>query len=220
MKAKKDKIILDLCGGTGSWSEPYRKAGYKVINITFPKYDVTRRSETEHEGCLYFQPGLQSPGGTKTLRVKMADVYGILAAPPCTKFSKADTRKTRAEKDFTEGIETMRACLEIIWAVQRQGAPLAWWALENPQGYLSRFIGRSVFRFQHWQFGEKRESMARKRTELWGYFNSPIRTVRKRTFKTIYSKRGEKNEGWSKVPVIERAKTCAGFAAAFYKANK
>lgn len=22
------KIILDLCGGTGSWSKPYKEAGY------------------------------------------------------------------------------------------------------------------------------------------------------------------------------------------------
>ena len=30
----KEKIILDLCGGTGSWSKPYKDAGYdvKVIN--------------------------------------------------------------------------------------------------------------------------------------------------------------------------------------------
>ena len=25
-----DKIILDLCGGTGSWSKPYRDNGYDV----------------------------------------------------------------------------------------------------------------------------------------------------------------------------------------------
>ncbi len=24
------KIILDLCGGTGAWSKPYREAGYDV----------------------------------------------------------------------------------------------------------------------------------------------------------------------------------------------
>ena len=30
------KIILDLCGGTGAWSEPYKEAGYdvKVITLT------------------------------------------------------------------------------------------------------------------------------------------------------------------------------------------
>jgi hypothetical protein len=35
-----DKIILDLCGGTGSWSKPYRDAGYDVRLITLPEYDV------------------------------------------------------------------------------------------------------------------------------------------------------------------------------------
>lgn len=30
------KIILDLCGGTGSWSKPYRDAGYDVRVITLP----------------------------------------------------------------------------------------------------------------------------------------------------------------------------------------
>ncbi|MFH1231142.1 MAG: hypothetical protein V1709_06555, partial [Planctomycetota bacterium] len=35
-----NKIILDLCGGTGSWSRPYLEAGYNVYNITLPEYDV------------------------------------------------------------------------------------------------------------------------------------------------------------------------------------
>lgn len=34
------KIILDLCGGTGSWSKPYKDAGYDVRNITLPEYVV------------------------------------------------------------------------------------------------------------------------------------------------------------------------------------
>lgn len=35
-----NKIILDLCGGTGSWSKPYKEAGYDVRNITLPEFDV------------------------------------------------------------------------------------------------------------------------------------------------------------------------------------
>jgi len=27
-----DRIILDLCGGTGAWSLPYKEAGYDVRN--------------------------------------------------------------------------------------------------------------------------------------------------------------------------------------------
>ena len=36
----KPKIILDLCGGTGSWSKPYKEAGYDVRVINIPEYDV------------------------------------------------------------------------------------------------------------------------------------------------------------------------------------
>lgn len=193
-----DKIILDLCGGTGSWSKPYRDAGYDVRLITLPEYDVT----------TYEPP---------------ANVYGILAAPPCTKFSKADTSKTRSEKDFTEGMITLEACLNIIWKVQVKGAPLMFWALENPQGYLSRFIGRSVFRFQHWEFGEKNLALATKRTEIWGYFNSPTKIVKERNVPKVLKHSLDKektNKEWSRTSVEDRAKTCQGFAEAFYKINK
>ena len=57
----KPKIILDLCGGTGSWSRFYKKAGYDVRNITLPDYDV-----------LEYEPP--------------ENVYGILAAPPVRSF--------------------------------------------------------------------------------------------------------------------------------------
>ena len=40
MMDNSDKIILDLCGGTGAWSRPYREAGYDVRVITLPEYDV------------------------------------------------------------------------------------------------------------------------------------------------------------------------------------
>lgn len=57
MKQNQHKIILDLCGGTGSWSKPYKDAGYDVRVITLPDNDV-----------LAYRPP--------------KDVYGILAAPP------------------------------------------------------------------------------------------------------------------------------------------
>jgi hypothetical protein len=34
----KDKIILDLCGGTGAWSKLYKDAGYDVRLITLPLF--------------------------------------------------------------------------------------------------------------------------------------------------------------------------------------
>ena len=40
MKNNSKKIILDLCGGTGAWSDPYRENGYTVMNVTLPSFDV------------------------------------------------------------------------------------------------------------------------------------------------------------------------------------
>lgn len=36
------KLILDLCGGTGAWSKPYKDAGYDVKVITLPAWNVTK----------------------------------------------------------------------------------------------------------------------------------------------------------------------------------
>lgn len=36
------KIILDLCGGSGAWSRPYKQAGYQVYVLTLPEYDVKK----------------------------------------------------------------------------------------------------------------------------------------------------------------------------------
>lgn len=82
------KIILDLCGGTGSWSKPYRDAGYDVRLITLPDYDV----------LTYCPPD---------------NVYGILAAPPCNQFSIA--RGHKSERDIPGGLSVVEACLKIIW---------------------------------------------------------------------------------------------------------
>jgi len=36
----KSKIILDLCGGTGSWAKPFKENGYDVRTLTLPDFDV------------------------------------------------------------------------------------------------------------------------------------------------------------------------------------
>ena len=81
----KDKIILDLCGGTGSWSRPYKEAGYDVRLITLPEHDV-----------LTYEP----PDG----------VYGILAAPPCTEFSVLNCKAEARERKPEIGMVAVTAC--------------------------------------------------------------------------------------------------------------
>lgn len=203
----KEKIILDLCGGTGAWSKPYKDAGYDVRVITLPEYDVRTYEPPEN-------------------------VYGILSAPPCTKFSKAAWNIKKTERDFKEGMEVVRACLDIIWKIQENGAPLKFWALENPMGYLYNFLGKPAFFFQPWQFGETGFT-ATKRTAIWGYFNEPKKTVdqrrtpyisphttRRSSLPALFPAETKKeNKEWYRSSAKDRAVTPAGFAQAFFKAN-
>lgn len=120
------RIILDLCGGTGSWSAPYRAAGYDVRLVTLPGDDVRE-----------YNP----PQG----------VHGILAAPPCTEFSLSGARWW-ASKDpglFHEARGIVVACLRIIEQCKPQ-----WWALENPVGRLVHFIGPPALRFDPCDYGD------------------------------------------------------------------
>ena len=200
------KIILDLCGGTGTWSRPYKEAGYDVRLITLPDNDVRE-----------YQPP--------------ANVYGILAAPPCTMFSIARTR-AKTPRDLREGMEIAEACLRIIWNCQLDykqeygyKTSLKFWALENPCGFLRYFLGHPAFEFQPYEFGDEYS----KKTQIWGWFNRPqvlpLFAVKKKVdlfhnglladikkYKSINMTSSTRQE--------LRAITPPGFANAFYEANK
>ena len=195
------KIILDLCGGTGAWSLPYREAGYDVRVITLPDHDV--RTYEPPEG-----------------------VYGILAAPPCTQFSFARQRY-KTPPDFKGALEAVDACMRIIRACQLSGH-LKFWALENPVGHLRKFLGRPQYTFRQWQFGgyhvkptdiwgwfDTPKPTHRKRPDISGdelmkrWSNPKIPKEIAKQFPTTKERRA-----------AVRAITPEGFARAFYKANK
>ena len=117
------KIILDLCGGSGSWSRPYVEGGYDVRNITLPDYDV-----------LTYDPPQK--------------VHGILAAPPCTEFSVLNCKAEARARNPAEGLKVVMACLRIIEKCNPE-----WWAMENPVGHLREYMGPSIMIFQPWEYG-------------------------------------------------------------------
>lgn len=196
----RERVILDLCGGTGSWSKPYRDAGYDVRLVTLPEQDVR----------TYVPP---------------ASVHGILAAPPCTMFSFARQRAKRP-RDFAEGMETVEACLRIIWRCRGGNGSscggLQWWALENPVGYLRQFLGAPALTFRPCDYGDPWT----KRT-LWGYFTPPRQTpvpllvvkpkgrVAGGTRDWSFAKTGTDTLTRQEV----RSVTPPGFASAFFNAN-
>lgn len=100
------RIVLDLCGGTGAWSQPYREAGYDVRVVTWP--DDVR---------TFVPPGR---------------VHGILGAPPCAQFSIARNGHPEIERDFVEGMACVNAILRIVlqtkpqwWCVENPSGHLA-----------------------------------------------------------------------------------------------
>ena len=177
------KIILDLCGGTGSWSKPYEDNGYEVINVTLPEYDVRT-----------FQPP--------------DNVYGILAAPPCTEFAGSGARwwKEKGNKLLIESLAVVDACMRIILISKPK-----FWVLENPVGRLKNYIGKPRFYFNPCDFGD----CYTKKTCLWGDFNIP-------EFNKVEPTEGSKLH---KLPPSNNRKTLRaitpqGFAKAFFEANK
>jgi len=195
MLFNRDKIILDLCGGTGLWSKPYKEAGYDVRLITLPEQDVTD----------YIPP---------------KNIWGILAAPPCTMFSLARTR-AKLPRDFVEGMIPVNACIRIAVTSKPK-----FFALENPIGLLSKFLGKWQYDFHPWWFGDPWT----KRTALWGWFNKPKRkyNIIEDVMTREQIERCKNNN--RKLPSIsdftgstqsaKRAITPQGFAKAFFQANQ
>lgn len=204
-----NKIILDLCGGTGAWSKDYEEAGYIVIVVTLPDYDILR-TVIDGEYIIF--------KGAKELRIKISDIYGILAAPVCTMFSLARTT-AKTPRDLREGMKLVISSLNIIWEC-RYNHKLAFWCLENPMGYLRQFLGKPVFTFDPCDFGDPYT----KKTDLWGYFNIP----KKKPVKPNYIISGGKRYapiwnitgGGTEKDKVLRSITPAGFAKAFFEANK
>lgn len=214
----KMKIILDLCGGTGSWAKPWKESGYEVITITLPEWDVCKHV-SYNKDLVFFNDD-------KKMHIPWKDIYGILAAPPCTMFSFARTN-AKTPRDLYEGMKCVRACLDIIWScnevVQKTGKktlPLKFWALENPEhGFLKQFLGKPTFTFDPSDFGDNYQ----KKTALWGSFNEPIKKpVPKTGVKFDYMKSKDIHpEYFGKFDrQTRRSITPQGFAKAFFEANR
>lgn len=136
--------ILSLCDFSGSWSSPYREAGYEVIQV-----------ELKHGQDVRL---LLKPAGP---------IRGILAAPPCTHFARSGARhwRVKGEPKLLEGLSIVDACLRLVTVCRPE-----WWALENPIGRLKNWLGEPVYKFDPCDFGDP----FTKRTWLWGNFTPPM----------------------------------------------
>lgn len=190
------RLILSLCDFTGNWARPYADAGYGVRLVDLKRGQDVRLMERPDE-----------------------PVHGILAAPPCTVFANSGARWPRTEAEMREGLSIVDACLRLV-AVCRP----TWWALENPVGKLSRYLGPPAFRFHPWQYGDPYTKL----TCLWGCFTPPLPLFH--TQKEIEPAEGSRMHllpGATRhdSPAVAEKKRAArsvtpeGFARAFFEAN-
>ena len=176
----KNLLILDLCGGSGSWSRPYREAGYTVRLVDLPE-DV------------------------RLLKKPAESVHGILAAPPCTRFSYARNRYPAGPEELRDALSIVDACIRLAVVCKP-----VWWALENPLNLLRHYIGKPAWAFRQYEYGDAGD----KPTGLWGNFRPPMKTMsngqrtKPSTWKTSTPNADPKD-----------AITPPRFAQAFYEAN-
>lgn len=182
-----DRVILSLCDGTGAWSWPYAEAGYEVMAVDIESGQDVRLLEAA-----------KLPGA----------IRGIIAAPPCTHLAKMGARwwKEKGDAALLEGLSIVDACLRLVVMTK----PM-WWALENPEGRLRRYLGPPALSFDPCDYGDA----YRKKTLLWGDFNTELRRRPVEPEVGCWTKKIRAGADRSRV----RSITPAGFARAFFEAN-
>lgn len=196
-----EKVILDLCGGTGSWSKPYHDEGYEVI--------IVDKDLPDKSGAVF--------GDVALFEKLPINVVGILCAPPCTKFAISGNRWKRSNDDYTQAMHVVDACLRLVQIYQPE-----FWALEQPVGKLIHWIGKPKMYFQPCDYGDPWT----KKTCLWGNFNipkkNPIEPIKAKnghhSLDAYYIRNGYDFKKTNRARM--RSISPPGFAQAFYEANK
>ncbi len=187
------KTILILFEQSGVFTRLYRDMGYNVIQIDM-KLDGT---------------------DARLLKRIEGNMYGILAFPPCTHLAASGARWW-ASKGDSALVEAL-SCVDLVFRMVQIYKP-AFWAMENPVGRLTSYIGSPVFSFHPCEFAgyadEPSEEAYTKKTCLWGVFNIP-------QYKSVAPKLGSKMHRISPGPERQniRSLTPMGFARAFVQAN-
>jgi len=185
------KTILSLFDRTGNWSQPYRDAGYNVIQV-----DI----QLGHDIMTFDHKAI-------------GPVHGILAAPPCTDFSSSGARwwpAKDADGSTAYSVRLAERTLEIITDLQPE-----WYAIENPVGRIERLVpalkGQRNLVFQPCDYGDPYT----KKTILWGRFNANL------TRNPVEPHQGSKMHLLPPGPQRQnlRSATPPGFARAFFEAN-
>lgn len=198
-----NKVILSLFDYSGRWSRPYKENGYEVYQV-----DIKLGID-----ILELEPD----------DLPFEEVYGILAAPPCTDFAGSGAQywgAKDADGRTASSLALVQKTLEFVDYYQPK-----FWVLENPVGRLPTLLPRigkpwyfNPNEFAGYLSGEDADRECyTKRTGLWGSFNTPIKKpMPVSPGGSWIMKLGGKSERTKEL----RSMTPLGFAYAFYEANK
>jgi len=205
-----DRYVISLCDYSGVWSQPYRDAGYTVIQV-----------DTKLGGDARLWPSKMSnePRYSREF-LDIAPYIGrtrmVLCAPVCTVFSGSGAKHRRSDDDMREALALVDACIRIATVTGSD------WALENPVGKLYKWLGPKAMTFQPCDYAlhaDNPDSEAyTKRTLLWGQFNTdlPLGRVEPVLGSKLWRDYGGKSERTKEL----RSITPQGFSRAFYMANQ
>lgn len=192
-----ERLILSLYDISEIWSGFYARAGYPLICW-----------DKQYEGDIISEEFFKSIAGYEDY------VYGIISQTPCTYFAVSGARwwPRISEEDLSISI----ALAQMVLVIKQMCPNLKFWVQENPAGRLEQLIPEfKLYRkmwFQPWQYGEPYT----KYTVLWGKFNS---NLKQNPVLPLYGSMMH-NVAPGKDRQNIRSKTPAGFAQAFFEANK
>lgn len=217
----RDKVILSLFDYKGTWSQPWRDAGYTVI-----QHDIKTGSDLINDAWIYER--------IEEVRKEGKEVYGVLSACPCTTFTGSGARWW-AERHDVESPEALRqvfgdravssgAKSALEYNIMLADATREAVRLANPTGFhvLENPIGRiqdkakfpdPLARFHPHNFGDPYT----KRTQLFGDFQPDLPLANVDPVEG--SKMQNKLRGSDPLGKEDRSTTPEGFSYAFFMAN-
>lgn len=189
-----DKTIMSLFDASGEWSKPWREAGYNVWT-----FDIQTGEDINDFSAEYL---LNEGFGDM-------NIWGILAAPPCTDFASSGAQfwASKDAKGQTElSNELVKQVLRTVEFLQPKI-----WAMENPVGRIAKLnnLPPAQLTFDPNYYGDPYT----KKTLLWGNFenNLPMAPVEPTEGSKIVKLSGKDK--------YARSLTPEGFAYAFFMAN-
>ena len=189
-----DKTIISLFDASGEWSKPWREAGYNVWT-----FDIQTGEDINDFSAEYL---LNEGFGDM-------NIWGILAAPPCTDFASSGAQfwASKDAKGQTElSNELVKQVLRTVEFLQPKI-----WAMENPVGRIAKLnnLPPAQLTFDPNYYGDPYT----KKTLLWGNFenNLPMAPVEPTEGSKIVKLSGKDK--------YARSLTPEGFAYAFFMAN-